>query len=86
MPLHEISNIRDSGSFQYKLEKVTEVATSGGMEEEQLEQKYDDRECTEAATFHGAPPIKKIRKWEIQMSYSFESSTVNSAKKNKNST
>ena len=62
------------------------MATSGGMEEEELEQKYDNGECTEAATFHGAPPIKKIRKWEIQISYSFESSTVNSAKKEKTST
>ena len=42
------------------------MATSGGMEEEELERKYDDGEFIEAATFHGAPPQKKVRKWEIQ--------------------
>ena len=58
MPLHEMSNIRDSGSFQYKLEKVTEVATSGGMEEEDQEGKCDDRECT-GGHISWSPPPKK---------------------------
>ena len=59
------------------------MATSGGMEEEDQEGKCDDGECTEEATFHEAPLQKKIRKREIEMSYGFESSTVNSAKKEK---
>jgi len=60
------------------------VATSGGMEEEELEGKYDDGEFIEAATFHGALPQKKLGNGKYkEMSYSFESSTVNSAKKEK---
>jgi len=61
------------------------MATSGGMEEEELEGKYDDAEFIEAATFHGAPPPqKKLGNGKYkEMSYSSESSTVNSAKKEK---